>query len=165
MRYITRQLYMSMQGAEATWDEASRHWHEVCNAYQSELAAIKSRLPPGMRSSLVTLHDGIVTSAVRLRSDGVELCVDASNNSWDLAAAIVSNSSRSKKLMDWPKSLAMTGCMRKSIFILSAVLNIACCSGVQSFASLLTKSLLSYFREISKRKNRIEGFTRSDNSG
>jgi hypothetical protein len=80
MKYITRDLYLSTQSATA---ESHRRWNEACAAYRAELAAIKSRLPPAMRSfSDITLHDGIVKSAVRPRPDCVELQVDASNNPW-----------------------------------------------------------------------------------
>jgi hypothetical protein len=84
MRYITRQLYQSMQGGSGLPpDELNRRWREACESYQAELNAIKPRLPLGMRSfAEVTLHDGVVRSALQVRPSCVELRVDASNNPW-----------------------------------------------------------------------------------
>jgi len=84
MRYITRQLYQSMQGGSGSSpEEVNRRWHEACECYQAELNSIKACLPPGMRSfAAVTLHDGVVNSADQSRPGCVELRIDATNNPW-----------------------------------------------------------------------------------
>jgi hypothetical protein len=84
MRYITRQLYQSMQGGSGLPPgELTRRWNQACEACETELSTITPRLPPSMRSfSKVTLHDGVVNSAGRPRANCVELRVDASNNPW-----------------------------------------------------------------------------------
>jgi hypothetical protein len=84
MRYITRQLYQSIQdGSGLPRDEVNRRWNQACEAQRTELSTIKPRLPPAMRSfSEVTLHDGVMKSARQPRANCVELRVDATNNPW-----------------------------------------------------------------------------------
>jgi hypothetical protein len=84
MRYITRQLYQSMQdGSGLPPEEVNRRWHEACESYLAEFNSIKPGLPPGMRSfAEVTLHDAVVKSAYQPRPGCVELQMDATNSPW-----------------------------------------------------------------------------------
>src|SRR5690242_19447534 len=86
MRYITRELYESIQAMlgmpQKEAKETSRRWDEACQSYQSELSTIKSSLPPSMRSFAdITLHDGVVT-LVAQRPGCVVLRIDATSNPW-----------------------------------------------------------------------------------
>ena len=82
MKYITRQLYQSMQGlAEDKVDEFQAKWRRACDDYQALLSQIKPELCPAMRDfAEKTFHDGVVRSVEQPEQSVLILEIDAARN-------------------------------------------------------------------------------------
>lgn len=84
MKFITRELYDSMQGgSDLSDEERNRRWHDAFEAYRVELEKNKALLPESMQAFAdVTLHDAVVKDVSQPSADTICLKIDATKNPW-----------------------------------------------------------------------------------